>query len=89
MSSNDRLPQREPAPGADGPRDTRRILYGLGALCVLLLLVDPLIDKHPYFEVEHWWGFYGLAGFVGIIVAVLVAVALRQVVVRREDYYDQ
>ena len=52
------------------------------------MLIDPFIHKHGPFAIEHWWGFYGIYGFVGCVFLVLAAKELRKLVMRREDYYD-
>ena len=56
--------------------------------CVLLFLADAFYEKHPEFEIEYVFGFYGLFGFVACVGLVLVARGLRNLLKRREDYYD-
>lgn len=101
MSSNDRLdrlPEPDPVPRAgpdeprrwlDEPRNVLKIVYGLYAVCALLLLIDPLVEKHGPFAIEHVWGFYDIYGFVGCVFLVLAAKVLRKIVMRVEDYYDE
>lgn len=72
----------------DEPRNVDRIVYALYAVCALLLVIDPLIHKHGPFAVEHWFGFYGIYGFVGCVALVLGAKELRKLLMRPEDYYD-
>lgn len=71
------------------PRTVRRIVVALYGACALLLIVDPLIDKHGPFAIERWWGFYAIYGFVGCVFLVLAAKQLRRVLMRSEDYYDR
>ncbi|MHC4549553.1 MAG: hypothetical protein ACYTEZ_12340 [Planctomycetota bacterium] len=72
----------------DSPRNVRKIVYALAAICVLLVLADLLYHKHLVFGCEGWFGFYGFYGFVCCIFLVLTAKQLRRVLMRREDYYD-
>ena len=44
---------------------------------------------HPYFEAEDTFGFYALFGFLGCLVAILGALALRAFLGRSEDFYDE
>ena len=71
------------------PGSVTKIVYGLYALSAALLVIDPFIHKHGPFAIEHWWGFYGIYGFVGCVFLVLAAKELRKLVMRGEDYYDR
>ena len=73
----------------DDLRNVDKIVYALYAICALLLVIDPLIHKHGPFAIEHWFGFYGIYGFVACVALVLAAKELRRILMRSEDYYDQ
>lgn len=73
----------------DNSRNVDKLVWSLYGLCVLLLVVDPLVPKHGPFIIEHWFGFYGIYGFVACIGLVLAAKELRKLVMRPEDYYDE
>ncbi len=73
----------------DDPRNVDRIVYALYSVSALLLIIDPFIHKHGPFAIEHWWGFYGIYGFVCCVFLVLAAKELRKLVSRQEDYYDR
>ena len=79
----------EPGGRTVDPRAFDRVLYVLLGICALLFAIDPLIEKHPYFDIEHWWAFYGVYGLVMCVALVLVARVLRVIVRRPEDYYDR
>ena len=72
----------------DKPQNVTRIVYGLYAICALLVIADLFYHKHPYFEVEHMFGFYGWYGFVMCALLVICAKGMRVVLMRREDYYS-
>ncbi|MEJ8571334.1 hypothetical protein [Microbaculum marinum] len=71
------------------PRTARYLVWALYAVCAGLLLIDPLVHKHGPFAIEHWIGFYGIYGFVVSIGLVLVAKAMRRILMRPENYYDR
>ena len=72
----------------DDPKNVRRVIYALHAICGLSLVAEIFIHRH----VEHPWealfGFYSLYGFVACMLLVLIAKELRKVLMRSEDYYD-
>jgi hypothetical protein len=73
----------------DNPKNIQRVLYGLFASLILLLALEPFVEKHPYFSWENWPGFYAIFGFVACVLLVLAAkYILRPLVKRDEDYYD-
>ena len=84
-----RASRDEPRRWLDDRRNVNRIDYALYALGALLLLIDPLVEKHGPFAIEHWFGFYGIYAFVGCVLIVLAGRGLRLIVMRSEDYYDR
>ena len=74
---------------AYNPKTVQRVLYGLLASLVLLLILELFIHKHTYFAWEEWFGFYAIYGFVACALLVLGAkYVLRPLIKRQEDYYD-
>ena len=73
----------------DEPRNVTRIVYGLVALCTVVLLAGFFVDRESHFAVEDWPGFYAVYGFVVSVALVLSAKQLRRLVRRDEDYYEQ
>ncbi|MCB1972114.1 MAG: hypothetical protein R3D03_18600 [Geminicoccaceae bacterium] len=72
----------------DQPGNVNKIVYALVSICVLLFFADALYQKHGYFGIEHFFGFYGVYGFVVCVGLVLVAKWMRLILMRPEDYYD-
>ena len=72
----------------DDPRNVKRVIHSLYAVCALSLVAEIFVDRHS----ERWWeglfGFYSLYGFVACVLLVLIAKELRKVLMRKEDYYD-
>ena len=73
----------------DEPRNVDKLVYLVYGICVGLLFADLLYDKHPHFAVEGWLDFYGFYGFASYTALIFIAKALRKLVRRREDYYDE
>ena len=84
----------------DKPRNVRRLLRGLFAVCAVLVLLDVgafLLHRYAGFPaLRHaegpldWLpGYYGVYGFVACALLVLIAKELRKVLMRDEDYYDR
>lgn len=73
----------------DHPRNVDRLVYGLYAVCALLILADVIGDRHGPFAIEHLFGFYGVFGFVACVGLVLAAKELRKLIMRPENYYDR
>ena len=44
---------------------------------------------HGHFAIEGLFGFYGFYGLIGCVGLVLGAKALRVILMRPEDYYDE
>ncbi|MFH0944859.1 MAG: hypothetical protein V2A76_06645 [Planctomycetota bacterium] len=72
----------------DKPRNVTLFLRVVYVICGLALLLELLIHKHGVPRFEGWFSFYPVYGFVGIVVLVLLAILLRKLVMRPEDYYD-
>ena len=79
----------EPVGWAYKKKNVKLICYALYVISGILLLIDPFVHKHGKFAIEHWWGFYGIYGFVGCVFLVLAAKELRKMVMRDEGYYDR
>ncbi|GAB3022981.1 hypothetical protein [Bowmanella dokdonensis] len=64
------------------------ILRSFYGLCVLLLVLDFLLHRHHYLQIEKIPAFYPLFGFVACVTLVVVAKWMRRLLKRDEDYYD-
>jgi len=73
----------------DKPSNVDRLVKRFYAVCAVLLAIDFLVPKHSPFRIEHYWGFYGIFGFIACVALVLIAKELRRVLMRSEDYYDR
>ena len=72
----------------DDPRNVKRAIYALFAVCGISLLLDFVIHRHVDHPWEAMFGFYCAYGFVACVILVLVATEMRKFLMRKEDYYD-
>ena len=72
----------------DRPRNVYIIIFLLVAVCVILFFADAFYHKHPHFEIENMFGFFGVYGFFVCVALVIIAKSLRTILMRPEDYYD-
>ncbi|MFB3136133.1 MAG: hypothetical protein ACE1Y3_10425 [Rhodospirillales bacterium] len=72
----------------DNPRNVRRVVYALFAVCALTFAADFFVERHVDHPWEALFGFYAVYGFVACILLVLVAKEMRKVLMRKEDHYD-
>ncbi len=87
-SQHVKRPAAEESHWLDDPKIVNRIVYGLCAVCALLVLVEPLVHRHAHFEADGIFGFNAWFGFIVFVVIVFSGRALRLLVKRPEDYYD-
>ena len=78
----------------DDPIFVRKLLRFFYLTCAVLFVLDVLellgvFHKHGEYEIEHVFGFYSVYGFLGCTAIVLVARAMRPLLMRSEDYYDR
>ncbi len=73
----------------DNPRNVERLLRGLYAICILLVIADFIIHRHTTMAWEKIPAFYAIYGFTACVVLVIVAKLMRKVVMRKENYYDE
>jgi hypothetical protein len=81
----------------DQPKNVKLIIRIFFAVSAVLLGLNLVYHRHGSFEhssadfaPEHYFGFYGIYGFVACVLLVIVSkYVLRKIVMRSEDYYDQ
>ena len=61
----------------------------LAGVCVVLLVAEFAIDRHPHVPGEGLPWFYAIVGFVAFTLIVLGAKSLRALIRRPEDFYGR
>ena len=82
------MPERRPY-WLDRPQNVTQLYRALWAVGIALVLAELFVRRHEDLALAEWFGFYALFGFVACVVLVVTAKALRRVLKRPEDYYDQ
>ena len=73
----------------DQPRNVKLLWRGFLVILVLTVLAEFLVDLHPNFEIESFFGFNAWFGFLVCVVMIVLAKALALVLKRSDTYYDQ
>lgn len=73
----------------DVPQNVKKVLMGFYIFLLLLMVIDIILPKHPFFPWEGYPFFYGAYGFVAYVTIVFGSnYILRKLFKRKEDYYD-
>jgi len=72
----------------DDPKNVKRLLLAFYICLLVLLIIDPFVQKHGDFEWEDMPGFFAAYGFISCVLLIVVARILRLWLKRDEDYYD-
>lgn len=73
----------------DKQENIDKIIKVFYVICALLVVADLIVHRHIYHDWENIPAFYAIYGFVGCVVLVLIAKAMRKVLMKEEDYYDK
>lgn len=75
----------------DKPANVKYTIIAFFSACILLLVLDFVLPKHDHahFSFENKPAFFAIFGFVSCIILVVIAkYVLREMVKRKEGYYD-
>ena len=72
----------------DDQKNIKRLIMALWVVCGSLLVLEFVIHRHVDHLFENLWAFYALFGFAAYTAIVFGAAALRKILMREEDYYD-
>ncbi|MDP6969535.1 MAG: hypothetical protein QGG88_10570 [Gammaproteobacteria bacterium] len=81
--------QQEKSDFFDKPENISKILKVFYGVCILLVAADFIVHRHIYHSWENIPAFYAVYGFIGCVMLVIVAKAMRKVLMKEEDYYDK
>ncbi len=82
-----KIPEGEEPRWVDHPENVEKIVRALFVLTGLTMAADFAYHKHGHFGFENIPGFHAFWGFGSFVFLVLVAIQLRKVVMRDEEYY--
>ena len=66
----------------------RYLFIGLVIASIASAVLDLMYEKHPHVKFEGWFNFYGFFAGTATLGLVLLALAVRNLIARRENYYD-
>ena len=69
------------------PATIRRLWWVFIAVLAATVLAQLMVEAHPHFAPEGWFGFNALYGFVACAALILIAKGLGVFLKRRDDYY--
>jgi hypothetical protein len=72
----------------NNPRNIKILIYSLYVVLAVLVISDFFIPKHGYFPWEDKTNFFAAYGFLSYVILIIVAVVLRFLVKRDENYYE-
>ena len=73
----------------DTPKNVTYLLGFFYGCCLLLVILEFVINRHVSHRWESLWAFYPIYGFVGCVTLVVVATWLRTFLMRDQDYYTK
>ena len=86
-----RSPDQQQQPDSDHwlvrPKTIRLLWWIFGAVLALTVIAQVFIHVHAYFEVDGWFGFYAIYGFLTCVGMVVGAKLLGFLLKRPDDYY--
>jgi UDP-N-acetylmuramyl pentapeptide phosphotransferase/UDP-N-acetylglucosamine-1-phosphate transferase len=71
----------------DDPRNVKKLWRGFLAILALTVAAGALIDLHPHFEIERWFGFHAAYGFLACLLMIVGAKALGLLLKKPDTYY--
>lgn len=73
----------------DNPKNVQKLWRGFLLALALTVAIGALVDLHPHFPIEGWFGFYAVYGFVTCLLMIIVAKGLGLLLKRPDDHYDR
>jgi len=73
----------------DRPETIKKLWILLYVVCVLTIVPDLFTDRHAYFGIDGYFGFFALLGFISCAVLILFSKLIALVLKTKEDYYDR
>ena len=72
----------------DNPRNVSLVIRSLYIVCILMFLFDFILHRYVTNKWDGFTGFYALFELIACVTLVLIAKQMRNILMRKEDYYD-
>lgn len=66
----------------------KKLWIGTVIILGLTVIAEFFVKIHSHFEIESYFAFHAIYGFLTCVVMVLFAKALGYLIKRKDDYYD-
>ena len=73
----------------DHPENVRKLWWGFLGVLALTVVAELVVALHPHFEVESWFGFHAIFGFLACAAMIVGAKGLGLLLKRPDTYYDE
>jgi hypothetical protein len=73
----------------DRPQNIRKLWIMLYVICGFTVIPDLFANRHGYFGLDAFFGFYSLLGFVSCAALILFSKLVGLILKVKENYYDK
>ena len=70
------------------PENIRKLWIVFIVILALTVIAKLFVESHPYFDIEHVFGFNAWYGFAACVAMIVAAKALGVLLKRKDTYYD-
>ncbi|MGB1800552.1 MAG: hypothetical protein ACPHLK_06955 [Gammaproteobacteria bacterium] len=67
----------------------KKLWIGTIVTLALTVIAEFFVKLHPHFEIESYFGFHAVYGFLACVAMVIFAKLLGFLIKRKDDYYDK
>jgi hypothetical protein len=67
----------------------KKLWIGTIVVLALTVIAEFFVKLHPHFEIESYFGFHAVYGFLACVAMVIFAKLLGFLIKRKDDYYDK
>ena len=67
----------------------KKLWIGTIVVLALTVIAEFFVKLHPHFEIESYFGFHAVYGFLACVAMVVFAKLLGFLIKRKDDYYDE
>ena len=71
----------------DDQRNVKKLWRGFLVVLALTVIAGAFVDLHPHFEIESWFGFNAVYGFITCLLMIVGAKALGLILKKPDAYY--
>lgn len=73
----------------DDPGNVKKLWFGFLVTLALTVVAGFIVDLHPHFEIERWFGFNAAYGFVTCLLMIVGAKFMGAFLKRPDSHYSR